>query len=322
MTIDLSTRYLGLKLAHPILPGAGPLADDLDAARRLEDAGAAAIVMRSLFEEQLTRDPLAASEVPPRAAFRLGPHEYLELLRQLKSTLGVPVIASINGTTPGGWLEYAGWIEAAGADALELNMYHMVTDPIECAAAVEERALEVVRAVKARVKLPIAVKLSSFYSALAHFALALEAAGADGLVLFNRFYQPDIDLATRQVVPTLRLSDPSELRLRLHWLAALSGVVHCSLACTGGVHGPADAVKAILAGADVVQLTSALVLHGPDHLRVVLDGLRRWLDERGHASLDEVRGSMSLRRVANPQAYERTNYVGVLQRWERPEQDS
>lgn len=321
MSVDLSTRYLNLDLAHPIVNGAGPLADDLDGARRLEDEGAAAIVLRSLFEEQIAHDEVGGALVArsgtalaPGPAFRLGPHEYLELLRRIKAAVRVPVIASINGTTPGGWLEYARWIEAAGADALELNTYRLVTDPLECANAVEERVLEVVRAVRAQVSIPIAAKLSPFHTAMAHFALAVERAGADGLVLFNRFYHPDIDLTAQRVVPTMHLSDPSELGLRVRWLAALSATMRCSLACTGGVHGPDDAVKAILAGAHVVQMTSALLMHGPGRLRVVLDGLRRWLDEREVTSLAEVRGSLNLARCPNPQAFERANYVHALHR--------
>lgn len=330
MTMDLSTPYLGLKLPHPIMPGASPLVDDLDVVRRLEDAGAAAIVMHSLFEEQLVREELAlhrglegfdhvhaeASTYLPRGTgFRLGPHEYLEQVRRIKEAVAVPVIASLNGTTEGGWVEYARWIEQAGADALELNTYHMATDPFECAAAVEQRLLDLLRAVRAQVRLPIAVKLSPYFTALPHLARALQDAGAAGLVLFNRFYQPDIDVEALEVVPTLRLSDPSELLLRVRWLAVLSPLVGCSLACSGGVHGPLDALKAVMAGAHAVQLTSALLQRGPGHLRVVLDGLRAWLEEHEYASLTQARGSMSHARCPNPQALERANYVRLLQTW-------
>ncbi|MCO5166100.1 MAG: dihydroorotate dehydrogenase-like protein [Planctomycetes bacterium] len=326
--MDLSTPYLGLTLRNPLMPGAGPLCDDLDTARRLEDAGAAALVMRSLFEEQVTRAEVAllreleglAGGGAPRApaGFQLGPHEYLEQLRRLKAAVTVPVIASINGTSEDArWLEYARWIEAAGADALELNAYHMATDPFECAAAVEQRLLDLLAAVRGQVTLPIAVKLGPYHSALPHLARALVDRGAAGLVLFNRFYQPDIDVQALEVVPSLQLSDPSELPLRVRWLAVLSPLVDCSLACSGGVHGPLDAVKAVLAGAHAVQMTSALLLHGPERLGVVLDGLRAWLEERGHASLADVRGSMSRERCPNPQALERADYVRLLHTWHR-----
>lgn len=322
--MDLTTTYLGLTLRSPLMPGAGPLCDDLDAARGLEDAGAGALVMRSLFEEQVTRAEAALlrelgdGRGPPAAGFQLGPHEYLEQLRRLKAAVSVPVIASLNGTSDdAGWLEYARWIEAAGADALELNAYHMATDPLECATAVEQRLLDLLSAVRAQVSLPVAVKLGPYHSALPHLARALVDRGAAGLVLFNRFYQPDIDLEALEVVPALHLSDPSELPLRVRWLAVLSPLVDCSLACSGGVHGPLDAVKAILAGAHAVQLTSALLQHGPERLRAVEDGLRAWLEAHGHRSLAAVRGAMSRARCPNPQAYERADYVRLLHTWRR-----
>jgi dihydroorotate dehydrogenase (fumarate) len=332
VSLDLSTTYLGLRLAHPLMPGAGPLVDDLDVVRRLEDAGAAAIVMHSLFEEQVVAEELAldrglegwdevhaeATTYLPRGAtgFRLGPHEYLEQLRRIKAAVAVPVIGSINGVSEGRWLEYARWVEAAGADALELNTYHMATDPLEVAAAVERRTVDLLRAVKAQVRIPVAVKLAPFYTALPSFARALEEAGADGLVLFNRFYQPDIDVERLEVVPALRLSDPSELPLRVRWLAVLSPLLaRTSLACSGGVHGPLDALKAVMAGAHAVQMTSALLQRGPEHLREVLEGLRTWLEEHEYASLAQARGSMSHARCPNPQALERANYVRVLHSW-------
>ncbi len=328
--MDLSTTYLGLTLPHPLMPGASPLVDDLDAVRKLEDAGAAAIVMHSLFEEQLVREELAlhhglegfddlhaeaTTYLPRGAGFRLGPHEYLEQVRRIKAAVGVPVIASLNGTTEGGWVQYARWIEQAGADALELNTYHMATDPLECAAAVEQRLVSLLVAVKAQVRLPVAVKLSPYFSALPHLARTLEQHGAAGLILFNRFYQPDIDVEALEVVPSLRLSDPSELLLRVRWLAALSPLLGCSLACSGGVHGPLDALKAVMAGAHAVQMTSALLQRGPGHLRDVLDGLRGWLEEHEYASLRQAQGSMSLARCPDPQAFERANYVRLLQTW-------
>lgn len=331
--MDLSTTYLGLSLAHPLMPGAGPLVDDLDTVRRLEDAGAAAIVMHSLFEEQLVGEELAlhrglegwddlhaeaSSYLPRGVGFRLGPHEYLEQVRRIKAAVAVPVIASLNGTTEGGWVQYARWIAEAGADALELNAYHMATDPLECAAALEQRLLDLLAAVKAQVELPVAVKLAPSYSALPHLARALERGGAAGLVLFNRFYQPDLDVEALEVVPTLRLSDPSELLLRVRWLAVLSPLVTCSLACSGGVHGPLDALKAVMAGAHAVQLTSALLQRGPEHLRAVLDGLRAWLEEHEYESLRQAQGSMNHARCPNPQALERANYVRLLQSWGGP----
>jgi dihydroorotate dehydrogenase (fumarate) len=281
------------------MPGASPLCDDLDTVRRLEDAGAAALVMHSLFEEQIeqeqraTRHALEAhldshaealSYFPASHAFPLGPEAYLEQIRRIKQAVAIPVIASLNGTTASGWLEYARLIEQAGADALELNVYHLPTAADESSAEVEGRVVDVVRTVKAAVRLPVAAKLSPFYSALPHLAVRLSGAGASGLVLFNRFYQPDIDPEQLLARPTLRLSDPSELLLRLR-----------------------------LAGAHAVQLVSALLLHGPDHLRTLLVALTRWLEEHEYASLAQMRGSMSLRCCPDPAAFERGNYLRILQ---------
>lgn len=332
MSVDLRTTYLGLDLAHPLMPGAGPLVDDLDLVRRLEDAGASAIVLHSLFEEQVVREELAlhlgltghddahaeATTYAPRAdAFRLRPHEYLEQVRRIKAAVRVPVIASINGTRRGAWIDYATSLEAAGADALELNTYELATDPDESAADVERRVLDVLASVLAHVRLPVAVKLSPFYSALPHLVRELERTGAAGVVLFNRFYQPDLDVEALEVTPSLRLSDPSELLLRLRWLAVLSARSPLSLACSGGVHGPLDALKAVLTGAHAVQLTSALLQRGPEHLGVVLAGLRGWLEEHGYASLRQAQGSMNLARCPDPRAFERANYVRVVNGWDR-----
>jgi dihydroorotate dehydrogenase (fumarate) len=328
--MDLSTTYLGFKLSNPLMPGASPLVDDLDNVKRLEDAGAAAIVMHSLFEEQITQEQLghlytvemheesfaeALSYFPRPEEYRLGPDSYLEQIRKIKAMVKVPVIASLNGTSPAGWLDYAKLIEQAGADALELNVYYLATQAWETAESVERRTLEAVRVVKGAVKIPVAVKLSPFYSALANLAKQLDEAGADGVVLFNRFYQPDIDVEELEVVPTLQLSDSSELLLRLRWLAILSGHVKGSLACSGGVHSPLDAVKAVMAGAHAVQLVSALLKRGPGYLKTMREGMEQWLVEHEYASLAQAHASMSHQKSPNPQALERANYMKILQGW-------
>lgn len=328
--MDLSTIWLGLPLAHPVVPGASPLSHDLCAVRRLEDAGAPAIVLPSLFEEQVERErertaydlaantdafAEASSFLPSPPEFSFGPDEYLEHVRLIKKVVDVPVVASLNGVTAAGWTRYAALIEQAGADALELNVYYVATDPTESAAAVELRALDLVRAVKRTVKIPVAVKLSPFFSSLSHFAAELEAAGADGLVLFNRFYQPDIDTDRLEAEPSLRLSDSSELLLRLRWLAILSGQRKLPLASSGGAHTALDVVKAVMAGASSVQMVSALLRHGPGRLRTVVDELRRWLEEHDYASIHQMRGSMNLARCPDPAAFERGNYMRILQSW-------
>lgn len=327
---DLSTTWLGLPMKSPLLPGASPLADDLDTARRLEDAGAPAIVMHSLFEEQITRDQLAAlrhmdahgqsfgealSFFPDSDVFALGPERYLEHLRRLREALSIPVIASLNGVTPGGWTEYAALMEQAGAAALELNLYFLPSDPAQDATQIESAALETVRAVCARVSIPVAVKLSPFWSALPNMAQRLEEAGASGLVLFNRFYQPDYEMEEMETARSLRLSDRSELLLRLHWLGILSARLEVPLAASGGVHEPLDAVKAIAAGARSVQVVSALLRHGPQRLQDLHTGLRNWLDEHEYTGIDQLRGSMNLARCPDPSAYERGNYARLLQSW-------
>ena len=331
--MSLSTQYLGLKLAHPFMPGASPLVDDLDMVRRLEDAGASAIVMHSLFEEQISREQYATiyhmelyadafaevrSYFPGADEFALGPDQYLEQVRRIKAAVGVPVIASLNGATAGGWTRYAQLIQEAGADALELNVYYMATDPGESSWDVEKRVLEVLRCVKETVTIPVAMKLSPFYSALASFARSLEAAGADGLVLFNRFYQPDIDLEALEVVPKVNLSTSQELLLRLRWLSILSPAVRMSLACSGGVHTHEDALKAVMCGAHAVQIVSALLRHGPGALRRIREDFARWMEEHEYASLRQVQGSMNLSRCPDPTAFERANYMRVLQSWRDP----
>ncbi len=328
--MDLKTSYLGLQLAHPLMAGASPLVDDMGMVKRLEDAGVSGIVMHSLFEEQITREEQgtlmdmelhansnaeAVSYFPQPDDFRLGPERYLEQLRRIKEAVAVPVISSLNGTTAAGWLHYAQLMEQAGADALELNVYYIATDAKESAADVEKRTLDVVRSVKAQVKIPVAVKLSPFFSSLAHFAMELETAGADGLVLFNRFFQPDINVEELLAEPSLQLSGPSDLLLRLRWLAVLHGRIKGSLAVTGGVHDGIGALKAVMAGADAVQMVSALLIHGPERLAQTRATLAEWLEEHEYESLAQARGSMSLLKSPNPQAFTRANYMRILNGW-------
>ena len=331
MKTDLSTTYLGLALAHPLMPGASPMSDDLDTVRRLEDAGASALVMHSLFEEQIRQDERealilesqaesfaeAVSYLPNPAIFALAPDEYLEQVQRIRRAVSIPVIASLNGTTPQSWIEYARLIENAGAHALEINVYYVPTDPREDAEDVERRTIETAEAVKNAVRIPVAVKLSPFYSSFANFASRLDATGIDGLVLFNRFYQPDFDVETLDVVPTVRLSNSAELLLRLRWIAILSGRTRASLAVTGGIHTSLDAVKAVMAGAHAVQMVSALLKRGPGHLGAVLQGMKEWLEEHGYESLRQMQGVMSLVKSGNPGALERSNYMRVLQSWKR-----
>jgi dihydroorotate dehydrogenase (fumarate) len=332
--MDLSTKYLGLTLPHPLMPGASPLVDDLDKVRELEDAGAAAIVMHSLFEEQITREEWfhfraaemhresfaeALSYFPRHDSFTLGPNDYLEQITRIKKAVSVPVIGSLNGTSPGGWLSYARLIEQAGADALELNVYMIPIHPEESSQTIEDRVVEMVRTVKRSVQIPVAVKLSPFYTALGHFARRLEQAGADGLVLFNRFYQPDLDPENLAIRRTIALSSSSELPLRLRWVGMLSGRVASSLAVSGGVHSTSDVIKSVMAGAHAVQVVSALLREGPGHLKTLRDGMTAWLEERGYSSLAELQGSLALHSCPDPAAYERANYMLVLQSWNEAE---
>jgi dihydroorotate dehydrogenase (fumarate) len=328
--MDLSTTYLGFTLPHPLMPGASPLADDLDSVKRLEDAGAAAIVMRSLFEEQITREELGTvhdvlvddesdaevlSYFPRPDEFMWPPDRYLEQVRRIKATVGVPVIGSLNGTARAGWLAFARQIQEAGADALELNLYHVATDPHESGADVERRVLDAVRHVKRDVTIPVAVKLSPYFSSLSNLACELDALRADGLVLFNRFYQPDIDPEMLLAVPRLHLSSSEDLLLRVRWLAILYGRVDASLAVTGGVHTGIDALKAVMAGAHAVQVVAALLTHGPEHLLGMKRELSHWLDKHEYESLRQAQGSMSLVHSANAEAFERGSYMRILQTW-------
>ena len=330
--MDLSTEYLGFKLPHPLVPGASPMGDDLDTVKRLEDAGAPAIILRSLFEEQITQEqaaevafqdnraessPEATTYFPSSKVFVLNTDSYLNHLRKVKEAVKIPVFASLNGITPGGWLDYARQMEQAGADALELNVYRVATDLGTSGAEIEAQTVEMVRQVKRTIKIPFAVKLSPFITAPAHIARQLDEAGAGGLVLFNRFYQPDINIDELAISPTLDLSDSSELLLRMHWMAILSARVKASLAVTGGVHTALDVVKATMAGAHVTQMVSALLLNGPEYLGEVLVDLQEWMTEHKWNSLAEMRGNMGLGKVSNPELYVRANYMVMLQSWRR-----
>ena len=324
---DLSTRYLGLSLANPLVVSPSPLCEDLDNIRRMEDAGAGAIVLRSLFEEQielesqhLDRSLSHATEqygesvtyFPDLPDYKLGPDGYLDHVRRAKAAVSVPVIGSLNGVSSGGWISFARKIEEAGADAIELNVFYLPTDPSLTGSEVEQRYVDLVRDVKRSVSIPVAVKLGHSFSALANLAQKLDGAGADALVLFNRFYLPDFDLEQLDVVPTLTLSSPTELLVRLHWIAILFGHVKADLAATGGVHGAEDVVKAMMAGARVAMMTSALLLNGIDHLGNVRRALLDWMETHEYTSIAQMQGSMSYRSVADPTAYERANYMRVL----------
>ena len=328
--MNLETSYLGLTLVNPLVVGASPMGDDVYLARQLQDCGAAALVMRSLFEEQIDAEQRALthhvessaeshaearSYFPRFSEYQLTTDRYLRQLELLKQTLTIPVIASLNGCRPGGWIDYAIRFQAAGADAIELNLYQLATDPDVAADQIEADMLETVSLVTSAVDIPVAVKLSPFHTAPVQFAVAVERAGAAGVVVFNRFYQPDFAIDDLEVKPQLRLSEPGELLLRLRWLAIISPRVTCSLAATGGVHGSDDVVKAILAGAHAVQLVSVLLQHGPRILTTLADGLRRWMGEHDYATMDEFRGAMNLRRCPDPAAFERANYQRILQSW-------
>lgn len=326
---DLRTRWLGLDLRSPLVVGASPLVDDVDQIRRLAHAGAGAVVMRSLFEEQLVAEELAfhryfdqrvdldaeAQSFLPAIGTDIGSTPYIRLLKRLQDALDVPVIASLNGTSPGGWTKYAVDLDDAGAAAIELNLYEVATRLDEPGPVVEERQLEVVRSVVESVGIPVSVKISPFYASVPAFVARLAEAGASGIVVFNRFYQPDIDLDTLDVDRTLVLSTPAELPLRLHALALLHGRVDLSLACSGGVHRGTDAAKAILCGADAVQLVSALLPDPVARLARIHEELEQWLDEHGYRNLDEARGATALGNAADTAAWERLNYSRILQGW-------
>jgi dihydroorotate dehydrogenase (fumarate) len=320
---DLRARYLGLDLRTPLVASASPLTGTLDGLRRLEAAGAAAVVLPSLFEEQLTLEADQVSRLLERGAgslsaalalddYNAGPYGYLALVEQAKASLQIPVMASLNGVSPGAWVEHATLLEEAGADALELNIYYVSSSPGVGGPEVEERYLELVRSVRQTIGIPLAVKLSPYFSSVANLTRQLVQAGADGLVLFNRFYQPDLDLETLEVTPQLVLSTSEELRLPLRWIAILYRRVPASLAASTGVHTAADAIKVLMVGADVAMMTSALLRNGPEHLRTVEAGLQDWLEEHGMQTVGHLRGMRSQRSVRDPAAWERANYITML----------
>ncbi len=325
--IDLKTTYLGKELKNPLVASASPLGKDLDALRRMEDAGCSAVVLHSLFEEQievesdeLDRHYWNAADVgaeamqmfPDLEATALGPQEYLNHLSKVKKALAVPVVASLNGVSKGGWTRYAKLMEEAGADALELNIYYLPTDPNTTGAEIEEMTTELVANVNSTVRIPLAVKLSPYYSSIANVAKNLDKAGADGLVLFNRFYQPDFDLESLEVVPSLMLSRSNEIKLRLHWAAILFGKIKADVAITGGVHTAEDVVKSMMAGAKVAMTTSALLEHGIGYIKTLTADLVKWLEEHEYKSIEQMQGSMSHKNVAHPSVFERANYMKVL----------
>jgi len=330
--MDLHTRYLGMELHSPLVASASPLTGTLDGLRLLEQAGAGAVVLPSLFEEQVTHElleaerlllaqadarPQASAYLPGLDAYNAGPWTYLGLVEKAAAVLRIPVIASLNGATPGGWTRHARWLEEAGAAAIELNLYQVAADPAVTAAEVEERDLEVIAAVRAVVAVPLAVKVGPFFTAMANMATRMVSAGADGLVLFNRFYQPDLDLDTMRVVPRVALSDPEDLRLPLRWIAILRGCTEVSLAASGGVHSGRDAAKALAAGADVAMTTSALLRHGPEHLAAMERQLIACLTQRELASVQELRGSLRQEPAPDPVAFERASYMRTLLSWPR-----
>ena len=329
--MNLTTRYMGFELVNPFVIGAGPLVKDTKLAQRLEASGASALVMHSLFEEQLTREQLAmhhhttlhedsfaeaVSYFPDPEDYHLGPDEYLEQIAKLKEATSVPIIASLNGVTKGGWTEYARLLQQAGADGLELNVYYLPIDLEETPQEVEDRYFDILKAVKGEITIPVAMKLSPFFTAPLNTMMRLDKAGADALVLFNRFYQPDIDIEELEVISALELSNSQDIRLRLRWLAACFGKVQASLAITGGVHTAVDAIKAVMAGADVCQMTSAILRHGPEYVQTIKEDMIKWMTEHEYESIDQMRGSMSLLRCPDPGAFERANYMKVLQSWD------
>lgn len=330
--VDISTSYLGLRLAHPFVAGASPFGRHLDGVRRLEDAGCAAVALHSIFEEQITqgssgrvrhmsaddeRFAETLSHFPAADDYAMGPDEYATHVRRVKKAVSVPVIASMNGSSAESWLRFAKVLEQAGADALELNLYEVVTDLTTPSIAVEQQLTSIVTDVKRLLKIPVAVKVSPFFSAFGNMARQLDEAGADGLVLFNRFYQPDIDITTSTVVPRADLSTSAELLLRLRWIAILFGRVRPSLALTGGVETPADGIKALLAGADVVQMMSALLRHGPAYVMTMRRELEHWMEKNCVSRLNEMRGKLSLQTTGDRSAFERAHYIKALHSWVR-----
>lgn len=330
--MDLSTHYMGLKLKNPIVPSASPLSEKIDTIRAMEDAGAAAVVLYSLFEEQIEFEARelshflehgtesfaeALSYFPTVSSYKLGPEEYLEHIHKAKQAVSIPIIASLNGVSDGGWIDYATKIQQAGADGLEINLYFLPTRMDLGCGEVEQIYLDVLNNVRRHVTIPVAMKLSPFFSAMPRMAHLLDAAGANALVLFNRFYQPDLNIEELTVGPHLVLSNSNEMRLPLRWIAILYGHVNCSLALTSGIHTPEDVIKALMAGADIANVCSALLRNGVGHITSLLDGVTRWMEEHEYAAVDEMKGSLSQRNVAEPAAFERANYMKTLHsyRW-------
>lgn len=326
--MDLRTTYLGIPLENPIVPSASPLSRQLDSSKRLEDAGASALVMYSLFEEEIIEEgenldyliqgqslghSEADSYLPLPDCYKNCLDLYLEQIANLKESLDIPVIASLNGISNGGWIEHAKDIEKTGADALELNIYYIPLDPSESGAEVEARYIEILQSIKQQISIPVTCKLSSQFSSPGHFIKQLEAAGADGVSLFNRFYQPDINLENLKIDPKLTLSSPFESLLRMHWIALIRGHTEISLAATGGIHDASAVIKLLLAGADITQLCSILLKQGPDVIKTILEDLTRWMEENAYESVNQLKGSVSQGKAINPIAFERLNYLEVLQ---------
>jgi len=324
---DLTSTYLGLTLRTPLVPSASPLSHEVDSICRLEDAGASAVVLYSLFEEQLRQEGAELDEhlsagtesfaesltyFPQPGEFRIGPEGYLNHIRKAKAAVSIPIIASLNGATAGGWTNYAKQIEQAGADAIECNIYKIPSDVKASSAEIEQTYIDILKAVKSAVKIPVAVKLSPFFSNMANMAMRLDEAGANGLVLFNRFYQPDINLDALEIEPNVLLSTPQALRLPLTWIGILYGRIRANLAATSGVHGPEDVIKLLMVGADVTMLCSTLLRNGISHLRYIEQGLRDWMEEHEYESVEQMKGSMSQLRCGNPSAFERAQYMKAV----------
>jgi len=325
--MDISTDYLGLKLSSPIVPSAGPLSQDIKNIRLMEDSGAGAVVIYSIFEEQIEEEELefyhhttdtmesnaeALSYFPNLSFFKTGPDEYLEHIQKAKKAVSIPVIASLNGKSLGGWIEYAKKIEQAGADALELNIYRLATDTSKSGVEIEQSYIDIVKEVKNSIKIPVAVKIGPFFSSISWMASQLDKAGANGLVLFNRFYQPDIDLEKLEVVPNVLLSTPNAMRLPLRWIAILYNKIKADLAATSGIYTEKDVLKMIMAGAKITQMLSCLLRFGISHISEVTTQLLNWMEVNEYESLDQMRGSMSYKNIADPSQFERANYMKVL----------
>ncbi len=325
--MDLSTTYLGLKLKNPIVPSSSPLMESLGNIKQMEDAGASAVVLHSLFEEQISNEALdlhyhttqhsnsfaeAQAYFPEPELYKFDGDEYVEHLHQVKENIDIPVIGSLNGVTSGGWLKYARHMQDAGADAIELNLYHIPTDPTVEGNTLHDAYLDVVKGIKAEVTIPVTVKLSPFFTSMPNMAQRFKDAGADGLVLFNRFYQPDLNIDDMSVIPNIVLSTSDDIRLRLRWIGLLYGKVDVSLAATGGVHTATDAIKLLMAGADITMMCSALLKNGADHITTILNDMRSWLNEKEYESVKQLQGSMSQQSVEEPAAYERALYIKGL----------